>query len=137
MSKQIGAGTTVVGSITGPIGQIIDTISGPKGEIDDIPTTDMATPDNAKTYIPGLIDNGTVDITVIYDGSNNGIAKSLDTTFNSRTPEVWTITYPDTSTRSFTGYIKTLGQEAPLDDKITQALSLKVSGKVTFVNVAA
>jgi len=137
MSKQIGVGTTIAGSITGPIGQIIDTISGPKGEIDDVPTTDFSNTDFCKTFTPGLIDNGTLDISVIYDGSNGGIAKALDTAFNNRTPEVWTVTYPDTSTRSFTGYIKSLGQETPLEDKITQPLSIKVSGKVTFVDVAA
>ena len=139
MSKQIGAGTTISGSVTGSIGQITDTVSGPDATIEDIETTDMDVDDAgyAKTFIPGLIDNGQINITVIYDGSAGGEANSLDTAFRGRTAETWTITYKDTSTRVFSGYINALGQETPQGDKITQPVGIKISGAVTFTDVAA
>jgi len=137
MSKQIGAGTTISGSVTGSIGQIIDSVSGPNASLEDIETTDMDVTNSARTYIPGLIDNGQIDITVVYDGSASGTANALNTAFIGRTAETWTITYPDTSTRSFSGYINSLGQETPLKTQITQSLSIKISGAVTFTDVVA
>ena len=139
MSKQIGAGTTISGSVTGAIGQIIDTISGPNAAIDDVETTDFDVDDAgyAKTFIPGLIDNGEVNLAVVYDGSAGGIADKLNTAFIGRAAQTWTITYKDTSTRVFSGYIKALGQETPQADKIKQAITIKISGAVTFTDVAA
>ena len=139
MTKQIGAGTSISGNVTGAIGQIEDTIGGPNASLEDIETTDMDVDDAgyAKTFIPGLIDNGQIDITVSYDGSASGTANALDVAFRGRTAETWTITYPDTSTRQFSGYINALGQETPLGTKIMQSLSIKISGAVTFTDVAA
>jgi predicted secreted protein len=96
----------------------------------------MDSTDAAKEYIAGMSDAGEITFTVNYDGSAAGTANTLQTSFAARTAEVWTIAYPDTSTDAASGFITALGKTTPLNDRISQDVTIKLTGVVTYTDVA-
>lgn len=121
----IGVGATTSGPFT-DIAEVLD-ISGFNAEVTDIETThnDLATP--WKTYIAGLVEGGEVTFGINYAKAARatlegyiGVAKGIK------------ITYPDGSDHTFNGYVKGLGQETPMDDRMTCPCTIKVAAKPTF-----
>ena len=130
-----GHGTTLAGATSGTIGNIISaSIAGRTRDMIDISTMDST--DKFREFIAGMADEGELTVEVNYDGSDAGVANSLNTAFQAATNEAWTITLPDTSTFVCNGIISNLGVAAPVDDKITQSITIKLTGKGTFTDVA-
>lgn len=135
MSEGIhGHGTVLAGSGAGTIGNIINVDTGMSRDVIDKSTMDSTS--KAREKIAGMLDAGDLSLTINYDGSAAGVANALHTAFLSGTPETWTITYPDTSTHAFSGFISALGAAAPFDDKITQTVTIALTGVPTFTDVA-
>lgn len=127
----IGHGTTLAGATAGAIGKLTN-IGGPNESVDDIDVTDMASTDARREFMAGLIDSGEVSADLIYD-------KTLYDTVQGAlggTNEAWTITLPDTSTIVCNGYLKANGLAIPMEDKITQAITIKLSGGITVTPAA-
>jgi hypothetical protein len=121
-----GFGSTLAGSSLGTVVEIT-TIGGPNIEVDDIELTHMASPNGYKEFIGGLIDGGTIDLTINYTKAQiTALSAALGVS------DTITITLPDTSTWVFGGYVKSLGQETPMGDKISNSITIKASGKPTF-----
>lgn len=130
-----GHGTTLSGSTAGTIGNIMNVnISGRTRDAIDITTMDST--DKFREFISGMADEGELTCEVNYDGSNSGIADALDTSYQSGTAETWTVTFPDTSTYVCSGFITNLGIADPFEDKITQSLTIKLTGKATYTQAA-
>lgn len=131
-----GHSTTLAGSTAGTIGEItkIDVSGRTRDAID---TSNCDSTSSTRTFIPGMCDNGELSVEVKYDGSNTGVASALDTAFESKTAETWTITWPDTSTFVGSGFITNLGTATPFDSDITQSLTIKCSGAWVYTPVAA
>ena len=130
-----GHETTLVGGSTGDIGNISNITNTQTRDSIDITTMDSA--DKFREFIAGLADAGELTFTVNYDGSAAGTANDLNTAYQAGTSETWTVTFPDTSTWVAPGgFITSLGHAIPVDDKITQDVTIKLSGKPTFTDVA-
>ena len=130
MAKGIGYGSELsVASTTGTleVGQI-RSISGPDSEYDDVDTTTLDSSTNFRTFVAGLADPGVVTIELVADPTLTSHTR-LSTYHEAGSIKVWTISHPTSAnTQAFSGYVKSIGQEIPLDDLITRSVSFKVTG---------
>lgn len=134
MAKTIGYGVTLETTTSTGVVSIayIRSISGPNADINDVDTTTLDSTGGFRTFIAGLIDGGEVTCELMYDPSVES-HKTLGTRFKSRSAATYTITHPSTtSTSAFTGYIKSMSREIPLDDVVTCTVGFKVSGNPGF-----
>lgn len=106
-------------------------INGPSIEGSDVEATHMDSPSGYREYIPGLLDPGAVDITLNYTKAQ---CAALIAVFRQK--KNWTITYPDASTWTFTGYLNAFGPSDPVDDRMTIAVTIKLAGAPTFTQGA-
>lgn len=97
---------------------------------DDIDVTCYG-PGNTRKKIPGLIDLGTLDITVNY--KDHTTATNLYNAFTSRVSITCTLTMLGTTPNevlTFSAYISALGQTQAKDDVIQHPLTLSLDGVV-------
>lgn len=137
MTKGIGFGTSIstttsTGTLT--IGQI-RSISGPGTDTNDVDSTTLDSTTNYRTFIPGLIDGGELTLELAY-GPDVVSHQILNGRHNSRSINTYTITHGTTAwtskTQALSAYVKGLGQEIPLDDLVTCAVTFKVTGIAGF-----
>lgn len=136
MAKAIGYGVTLeTTTSTGTLSiAYIRSISGPNSSINDVDTTTLDSTGGFRTFIAGLIDGGEVTCELVYDPSVES-HKTLGTRYKARTSQAYTITHPSTTSNSaFTGYIKSLSREIPLDDVVTCTVGFKVTGNPGFIS---
>lgn len=122
-----GFGTTISGSVAGAIAQVTSvSVSGMAATDIDVSTMDSV---NAwKEFIPGMKEAGEFSLGLLYERENHDVIQgSL-----GADPETWTVTLPDGSTFVCSGYVKGLGIEVPMDDKISQTATIKLTGEPTF-----
>ncbi len=125
MTTYLGKTTTIADS-SGNIGNI-DSIGDLSITADEIEDTVYGT-GGYKTFVQGLKDGGTVDLTLNYlstDTSHN----RLVTAFNAGTSEMYTVTFPDSSTFTFTAFVAGIGIASPKDEKIQRTFTLRLDGK--------
>lgn len=121
-----GTGTTLSGSVTLAGGfSDVTSISGPGATTTDIDITNMDSV--AKEFVSGLPDWGEVTIGLLYGGTD---AQVLDGRIG-QAAETWTLTFSNTDTFTFSGYIKGLGLEVPMDDVVSQEVTIKLTGAPT------
>ncbi len=134
MSKGIGFGTSIATSSGATIGQI-RSISGPATDVNDVDVTTLDSTDNWRDFLPGLVDPGEVTLGLAY-GNDVVTHTLLATRHSARTSATYTLTHGSTAwsanTQAFTGYVKSLGQEIPLDDLVTLDVTFKLSGSAGF-----
>jgi hypothetical protein len=124
---RIGYGSTLQGSATGVIGMITKiTIDGI--EAADIDVTTMNSPGRFMQFITGLKDPKNMTLELIYESINMGIL--INAVGNPN--ETWTVKFPDSSTYAQAGHIKSVGAAIPYNDKITQPVTLRMSGAPTW-----
>ncbi len=129
--KKIGYTTTIASSTSGTIASVRG-ISGPNASGDSVDTTTLDTTGRYRTFIGALVDGGEVTFDLIYD-TEEASHKVLAQFLSSQDTKSWTITYPSTFTpQTFSGHVSGLGAETPLDDVITQPVTIKVSGTPGF-----
>jgi hypothetical protein len=125
----IGYATTSGGSYTS-LAEVVS-IDFPEFSVDDIETTHMLSTNKWKTFQAGLKDGGELGVTIHWD-------KTVMTTVMGTllaADYFWKVTFNDITTGStmiVPGYIKGVGAETPLDDIVTVALTIKVSGEPTY-----
>ena len=125
MTTYIGKTTTIADSV-GAIANV-DAIGDLSITADEIEDTVYGT-GGYKTFVQGLKDGGTVDLTLNYlstDTSHN----RLVTAFNAGTSAQYTITFPDTSTLIFTAFVSGIGIAVPKDEKVQRTFTLRIDGK--------
>ncbi len=123
-----GFGSTLVGAVTGEIGEITN-ISVPGLEANAIDKTNMKSTDGWKEKIAGLKDAKQIQADLIYEADN--MATILEAVGEAN--ESWTITFPDGSTFVCDGFIQSLGgTKIPMDDKIVQSITIELSGVPVF-----
>lgn len=122
MAADSGFGTTITFS-TGYFAEIIS-VDGPDLSRESIDTTHMATTSGLMTFIPSdLIDNGTLSVEMAYlPGTAPPISSAAETV---------TVTYPDSSTAAFSGFLTSFSPSIPIDDRMTASAEIKVSGAIT------
>ncbi len=127
----IGHGTTLSGATTGTIAQIVS-MKLPDQKADDIDITTMESVGKWREFMAGLKDAGALTLQLLYEKANYNIVLGA----LGGAAEVWTITFPDGSSFACSGYINANGGDDPLDDKITQSVTFKLSGEPTFTPAA-
>lgn len=117
----ISVGITIAFASSGFTAQILD-VNPASPTVDDIQTSHQGTTGGHTFVAADLVDNGEMsfdihfnpDTTVPVGGANETI----------------TITFPAGATESYDGYIKSATPAAPLNDKMTSTITVKVSGDI-------
>lgn len=96
-------------------------------QISAIETTHLASSNAFKEFLPGLGDGGELSFTINYIKAQMTSLYAL-----ARTVSAFTLTLSDGSTLTGSGFFTSLGLAAPEDDRITQDVTVKITGKPTF-----
>ena len=111
------------------IAQTVD-LEGPSPEVGDVNVTNNDSPSNTKEYVPGMIEPGEQEFTVVYSKT---VCAALYGMFGTGVIYFWRETYPDGSKWEYKGYLKSFGTEAPTEDgAIMNTVSIKLTTKPTF-----
>jgi len=111
---------------------------------------DVSTMDSTskhREFIPGMIDAGELSATLNYDGSAAGEANSLlgASGIYTASAYTWWLTMGDGGTNTAvtsnsylqcSGFITSLGHAVPYDDKVTQSITVKLTGVPTYTDLA-
>jgi len=127
------------------IAQVAD-LSGPSIESDPIEVSHRADGDPAnmwRRYVAGMKDGGEVTFETIFDPDEPSHDPTLSTSLYalaaSGDPDTFQVDFPgqgsDRTTATFDAYVTNMGIEAPLEDGLTQDVTLKVSGPVAWAHV--
>lgn len=133
----LGHGTTLVGSVSGAVGNIVGVGGG--GRIRDaVDKSTVESTDKFKEYFAGMADEGELTVELNYDGSDTGVGNLLNIAYQNGAEETWTVTLSDLSSFACLGFINNLGVPSfgSPGEKVSQSVSIKLSGKGTFTDVA-
>ena len=125
MTTYIGKTTTIADS-SGNIANV-DAIGDLSLTADEIEDTVYGA-GGWKTFVQGLKDAGTFDLTVNYDKDMSGNTR-LTQAFVSGGSAQYTITFPDSSTLIFTAFVAGVGIAVPKDEKVQRTFTLRIDGK--------
>lgn len=112
----------------------VRSISGPSLETDEaeVTTHSSAAAGAFREYILTLIDAGTIEFEINYVPSDP-VHIGIRTDFLNRTKRNWKLILPGSiQTISFTGYVKTMPLNFPVDDAIMANVTIRLTGAPTF-----
>ena len=109
-------------------------LSGPGLALDTVESTHTESANAAKEYIAGLLDGGEVSADLNFL-PGNATHTGLVADWQARTLRNWEVIWPDTgsTTWSFAAFVTSYEPSAPIEDRMTASVSLKLSGIPTFV----
>jgi predicted secreted protein len=125
MTTYIGKTTTIADS-SGNIANV-DAIGDLSLTADEIEDTVYGS-SGWKTFVQGLKDGGTFDVVLNYDSTDTSNNR-LITAFNSGGSAQYTITFPDSSTLTFTAFVSGIGIAVPKDEKVQRTFTMRIDGK--------
>ena len=125
MTTYIGKTTTIADSV-GAIANV-DAIGDLSLTADEIEDTVYGA-GGWKTFVQGLKDAGTFDLTVNYNKDTSGNTR-LTQAFVSGDSAQYTITFPDSSTLTFTAFVAGIGIAVPKDEKVQRTFTMRIDGK--------
>ncbi|WP_426041504.1 phage tail tube protein [Brevundimonas sp. TWP2-3-4b1] len=107
-------------------------VTPPSLNVETAETTHMGSDDGYREYIATLKDGGEVTVNLNYVEAS---ATLLQTLINAGI-ETFKITFPGSSTFTFTGIPTAFAfDDVVIDDKIVMSLTIKVTGKPTYLAV--
>ena len=119
----------------------VTNVSFPDESVAEVEVTHYESPGRAREFIPGLSDNGSITFTINWvPGSATDdmlIAAKAD-----RANRVFRIVTPGTDDVdgqmfTFPAFISGLSRAAPIDDRMTADVTLRVAGAVTIADASA
>lgn len=120
-----GFGTTVTLN-SAAVAELLS-VTGPTFAGETIDVTHMESTEGFREKIAGLVDAGQLELELQYTKAQYNTIQAL-----MRQTIPFEVTLPDDSTFEGEGHITALGVAVPLDDKITQTVTLDITGKPTF-----
>ena len=96
-------------------------------DVTAVDTTTHEATGGAKTFVGGLIDNGTLEITGKFDGANAGIGY-LEANYGEVAAVV--VTYSDASTHTFSVVVGAPNVTNDLDGSVEYSCSSKITGVI-------
>lgn len=114
---------------------VANIMSGPDGPSlskDIIDVTAHDSPNEYREKLGGLRDGGQVTFDINWDPAETTHQPLITDFHDDDTPRDYMITYPDTSTVTFSAIVSGFEPGAPHDDKLTASVTMDVSGKPTF-----
>ncbi|AHE57430.1 phage tail tube protein [Sphingomonas sanxanigenens] len=113
----------------------INDMTLPEMARDSVEFTHYSSPDGYREYKPGLTDPGEGEFVYNLVPGKEDDAIVL-THIAARLVEGWRIEYPDGATFDFRGFVTSHQHATPLEDRMTGAMTIKISGKPVFVPAA-
>ena len=115
------------GAVWQKVAEIIS-FSGPNLSRDTIDVTSMDSVDGYREFIGGLRDGGEVSFDMNFRRDTYEIIKA---DLENNTNQTYEILLPDAENTSFkfTGLVTAMGMEIPNDDKMTNSVTIKISGE--------
>jgi len=107
----------------------VTSITWPGYSRDAIDATNMASPDQFREYIPGLMDAGEVTIEMNYVPNH---ADVIIAALTAATAGQFKITAANGANVVFTAIVTAYQPQAPVDDKMTASATFKITGKPTW-----
>lgn len=98
----------------------------PQYQRDAVETTHMLSADQFREYIPGMMDGGEVNFGINYTPA---ASNALRTALTASTLQRFKITHKSGIYVDFYGVPTALTPATPIDDRMTAAMTIKVSGK--------
>ena len=143
-----GHGSSVlISSTTHPtngttIGNIIS-IGGPELARDALDVSSMDSTSKFREFLPAMLDAGEVTMEINYDGTDAGTADLLSDFLTSSVNTAIIVRFGDHSQATneshwdCLGAITGLGTALPFDDKVTQSVTIKLTGIATYTDLPA
>lgn len=137
-AANIGYGSTVeVEDSSSPpqfvsLGEVTD-ITPPSSTVDQVDVTHMLSPNRRREFIDGLIDPGECSFTINYVPGSDGdnvLLGILNTPVGESRVRGVRITYPNGVIDTFDANLQSYEPTIPTDDKMTAAVSFRVTGTV-------
>lgn len=123
------------GSTWTEIAEVFD-ITPPNDTVDEIDATHMQSPNRTREFIPGLIDPGEASFEMNFvPGSTSDLKISALKVAGTRVK--CRITFPNSVTWVFTGWVSGYEPAVPTDDKMTATVTWRVSGSTVSTPAAA
>lgn len=119
--------TTTIADPSGNLANV-DSIGDISLTADEIETTTYGA-SLWKTFMQGLKDGGSFDLTLNYDSTDPSHNRLLQA-FNSGESKQYTITFPDASTFVFTAFVSGVGIATPKDEKVQRTFTMRLDGLI-------
>jgi len=114
-----------------PLAEVLS-VTPPAIAVETIEVTHMGSDDGFREYIAGLKDGGEVTVNMNYVEASATLLQTLVLAGK----ETFRITFPGSSTYTFSGIPTAFTfDDVVIDDKIAMSLTIKVSGKPTYLAV--
>lgn len=128
---KIGSGGTAETFTT--IAEVGD-IDGPSMSVDTIEMTSHSSPNARKEFVASLIDSGEISfpINFIPTHATHDDVTGIQKIMNDRDTWNFQMLFPDTSVVTFAAIVTAFGVKAPVADKLSADVSLKISGVWTW-----
>lgn len=113
----------------------VTNIEGPGLSADTIDVTSHGSTDGYRQFVQGLKDAGEVSLELNFDpdaATHVNASGGLAYEYEQGTESNYKITFPDTTVWTFPGIVTGLSPSAPMDGKLSAAVTIKVSGKPTL-----
>lgn len=138
MAKQAAFGSTLTyspASYPVVIAQI-GNITGPGISTDSIDVTTHDSTSAHRQFVAGLVDAGEVSFDFQFDPAASAASGTvalglMEAHATNRTVATWAITFPDSSTRTFSAFVTSWSANAPVDGAVTGSCSMKITGVIT------
>ena len=125
----IGAGTKFLrsddGSVYAQVTKVLD-LTPPGMTRGSSEKTYLEATNNAKSYEPGMIDPGEMEVTLEF-AKEDPAQVLLKADFNTKANFYYKVVYPDNTFHSFMGHITDWGMEVPKEETVTRKIKIKLS----------
>lgn len=120
------------------IGEILE-ISGPSFARDAVETTHSQSPGGYREFISGLRDGGEISATIalVPSGTDGDPHKEIFDDYKNASRVTYRMLFPDAVTYFlFDGLVTSLDHATPIDDRMTLAVTIKISGEPELLSLA-
>lgn len=110
-------------------------VSGPSLSLETIEVTSHSSLDGWKEYIAGLLDAGEVSFDINYvptAATHKNASGGLLYLLGQRSLQAFTLVFPDSTSWTFNAFVTSFEPSAPVQDKLTASITLKLAGKPTL-----
>ena len=129
----IGAGTKLFrsddGAVWAQISKVLD-LTPPGMTRGSSEKSYLESVTNAKSYEPGMIDPGEMEMTLEFDKADAAQA-ALKSDFTTQANFHYKLVYPDNTFHSFMGHITDWGMELPKEETVSRKVKIKLSTIIT------
>lgn len=135
-------GTSAVSGAATAIANIVS-IGGPNQTRDSIDVSTLASASITKEFIPGMVDPGEITLELNYNETDAPILTGTTVGINNHYPVYFMLDFPDATATAASssfegmGFITALGHALDTGSKISQSVTLKLTGPLTYTTAAS